>query len=97
MFRTTWVFDVVHQNLSAFLIMYGPEGDWVRLFRDHPGYFETLLLRDVATPSRFATIDVWETPKHYQDFLERADGDYKALGERGKQLVSHMAHAGASQ
>ena len=38
---------------------YGPDGDWVRLFRRGEGYGETVLLRDLAAPGRYVVTDTW--------------------------------------
>ncbi len=96
MFRTTWIFDVDPSEQAAFEAMYGPKGDWVRLFERYEGFKETVLLREAEGGSRYATIDVWTSAEAYQNFLDRAAEEYKALGERGKTLVTGMVHAGQS-
>ncbi len=44
---------------GAFEELYGPEGEWVRLFRRSPAYRGTELLEDLDSPNRFVTIDRW--------------------------------------
>jgi heme-degrading monooxygenase HmoA len=80
---------------AQFEFEYGPEGAWVTLFREAPGYLGTLLLHDKADPLRYITVDRWESEaahdlfrsKNLQRYLEtdrRCQGytmSERALGE----------------
>ena len=63
-----WEFIVEPEHVEEFERHYGPEGSWVELFRQAPGYVETLLLRDSMDPRRFITIDRWESAEAYRTF-----------------------------
>ena len=51
MFEIVWEYEVRPEKVEAFEALYGPEGDWARLFRRADGYVETRLFRDTARPS----------------------------------------------
>jgi len=70
MTRYTYVWEyIVHPTrVPEFRRIYGPKGEWVRLFRKAPGYVRTELLRDRANPCRFMTIDHWESLGAWEKF-----------------------------
>ena len=74
-----WEFLVAPDRIEEFKHHYGPDGTWVTLFRQSPGYIETLLLQDRANPRRFITIDRWESLDAYQSFRSRFSREYAAL------------------
>lgn len=67
-FTYIWEFIVAAGHVQEFERMYGPEGEWVDLFRLHPGYIGTELLRDWGNPRRFVTIDRWQSRKACEEF-----------------------------
>lgn len=66
---------------------YGPEGDWVRLFRRAEGYGQTVLLRDLATAGRYLVTDTWQDGPSYRAFKERYVEAYAALDARCAELT----------
>ena len=66
----------------AFEAAYGPEGDWVKLFRRAPGFSRTELLKDVDTVGRYLTIDYWRSREDFWKFREAFRGEYLALDKR---------------
>ncbi len=54
-------------------------GSWVRLFRQAPGYLETLLLRDSSDRGRFVTVDRWESEAAYREFRREFGQQYAEL------------------
>lgn len=81
MIQVVWQFIVKERTVDRFLQAYGPDGAWSRLFREHPGFLGTTLLRDVANPRRFLTIDAWETPSHRDRMLSLARDEYSSLDD----------------
>ena len=55
MIAIVWRYAAAPGAEARFAEIYGPEGDWARLFRRAPGYVRTELLRDAE--GGFATID----------------------------------------
>jgi len=79
MYVYVWEFIVPHEHAAAFERAYGPDGDWVQLFRRAPGYVRTDLLRDFARPGRYLTIDTWESRGHWEEFRARFAAEFEAL------------------
>src|SRR5215831_8970970 len=52
-----WEFIVEPQHVDEFKREYGPQGSWVKLSRQAPGYLQTLLLRNSTDSCRFVLID----------------------------------------
>ena len=77
-----WEYTVRPGAEAEFLAHYAADGTWTRLFRRAPGFLETELLRDRRDPSRFATIDRWESESAYRAFRERFAGEYETLDAR---------------
>lgn len=63
-----WEFHVRPERQAEFERHYGPEGSWVALFRQAPGYLETLLLQDRSNPLRYVTVDRWQSIEAYRAF-----------------------------
>jgi len=82
-----WEFEVRPERAAEFEHHYGPDGSWVRLFRTAPGYVDTVLLRDRIHPSRFVTIDRWESERACQDFRAAQDAAFASLDARCAALT----------
>jgi len=61
-----WEYRVKPECVNEFKKFYGPDGDWVQLFRKADGYVKTDLHQDFSDKCRFITVDFWET-KQYRD------------------------------
>jgi heme-degrading monooxygenase HmoA len=81
MFLALWEFDVKQGCEERFESVYGPDGDWARLFRSDPGYQRTLLLRDAFRDRIYLTCDFWESRKAYEAFRKNNLEAYLALDE----------------
>ena len=77
-----WDYRVRPGLQAAFRRIYGPDGDWARLFRRAPGFVRTELCHDSAHPDHFLAIDYWESQAAWQAFHSRYAADYDALDER---------------
>jgi heme-degrading monooxygenase HmoA len=82
-----WAFDVKPEQVKAFERVYGPEGDWVRLFRRAPGYVGTEMRRETERMTRYLTIDRWESRAAYAQFKETLRHEYQALDARCAMLT----------
>jgi heme-degrading monooxygenase HmoA len=74
-----WEFQVHPARQAEFERHYGPDGAWVTLFRQAPGYIETLLLRDRTQGLRYVTIDRWESIETYRAFRSKYSLQYAEL------------------
>ena len=79
MFLVLWGFDVKPGREKEFESVYGPEGDWARLFRRDPAYQRTLLMRDPFRDCRYLTCDFWETREAHDAFKRVNSKEYSAL------------------
>ena len=71
-----WEYQVQPGRESDFETAYGPEGPWVKLFRQSDGYQGTELLSGSV---RYATIDRWESAAHYSGFLDSHVAEYRRI------------------
>ena len=93
MYVTVWKFIVKPGKEADFERHYGPDGSWVALFRNAPGYVRTELYRGEGT--EYLTVDYWETVETYLEFkaargeeYARLDEELSALTEREESVVS---------
>jgi heme-degrading monooxygenase HmoA len=87
MYVIVWEFTIRAEYAGEFQAVYGPQGEWARLFAKAEGYRETQLLRDTTNPSRYVTLDFWASREAYERFRSAHDRDYKALDERCERLT----------
>jgi heme-degrading monooxygenase HmoA len=90
MFVVIWEYEVRADCEAAFTALYGNEGEWVALFREHPGFLGTELLRearDAGAAPRFVTIDRWISQATYDAFLTAAQSRYAHIDGRGDALT----------
>ena len=90
-----WEYRVRLDSLSEFEKAYGPEGSWVGLFRQHPGYVRTELHRDVQSLGRYMTIDYWESKDACDAFRQRFAAEFEALDEQCERLTDDEIYLGA--
>ena len=94
LFTYVWEFEVPASAEAEFQRHYGPNGTWEVLFRNDPGYIETLLLQDSSRPGRYLTIDRWQSAGAYRAFRERFAEEYEALDRRCQALTVREKNLG---
>ena len=67
---------------------YGPEGEWVQLFRRDARYRGTRLLRDVGRERVYVTVDEWESRAAYDEFRQKWAKEYAQIDEKCGMLTS---------
>jgi len=81
-----WEYDVHPGQQDVFEQLYGANGEWAGLFREHEGFVSTELLRaDQAL--RYLSIDRWESETAYDAFLTSASERYAEIDARGDALT----------
>lgn len=93
-FVYVWEYRVRPEWRDEFAAAYGPEGDWVTLFRRHEGYLGTDLLRDRNDPLRYLTIDRWRSKADHEAFRRAAAAELAALDRAGEAWTSEERHLG---
>jgi hypothetical protein len=94
MFVALWEYEVKPGCEERFEKAYGPEGDWVRLFRNDANYRETRLLRDALCPAVYATLDFWNSRGAYEQFMAGHKAEYQALEAAGQELTNSERRLG---
>ncbi len=93
-FAYLWEFAVRASRQNEFERHYGPDGSWVRLFRQSPDYIGTELLKDRANPLRYVTIDHWASVEAFREFRKRFAGEFEALDRQCEQLTTRETPLG---
>lgn len=89
-----WEYRVRLDRIREFEAVYGPKGEWVRLFRRAPGYLETELFRDHDLPGRYLTVDHWKSREAYDTFRRRFSSEFDAVDERCERLTETETRLG---
>jgi heme-degrading monooxygenase HmoA len=77
-----WSYDVKPEQAKAFERAYGPDGEWVQLFRRAPGYVGTEMRRETDRTPRYFTVDRWISREDYHRFKENFRSEYQMLDAR---------------
>jgi quinol monooxygenase YgiN len=96
-FVVVWEFRVKSGKRREFERVHGPDGDWAKLFRRGEGYIRTDLIRDLKTPGRYLTLDLWTSREAYARFQKENRDEYRAIDERCASLTENEAKVGESQ
>jgi heme-degrading monooxygenase HmoA len=94
MFVYIWTFDVRPGCEDDFVRTYGADGEWCGLFRRHPGYLRTELLRDVNAPLRWCTIDYWRSRTDRDEFRAQHAAAFEELDARCESMTVSETHVG---
>jgi len=95
MFVALWEFEVKPGHEERFQRVYGPDGDWVRLFGSDADYQGTRLLRDTSRDGIYLTLDFWRSRDAYERFLATAGDSYEALDAACEGLTLNEWHLGS--
>ena len=82
-----WVFHVKPANEDAFRRIYGPGGNWTRLFAKDPNYIGTELPRRATNTRCYLTVDRWASRAAYHNFKKRHRKEFVALDARCEALT----------
>ena len=83
-----WRFRPLPNRVAAFEEVYGPEGDWARLFRTADGFLGTTLLKDQVEPAEYLTLDRWVSSPAYEAFRRARDQEFVALDRQCEKLTA---------
>ena len=86
-FVVVWEFHVKAGKSDEFERIYGPDGEWAEFFHRGEGYRRTELIRDLETPRRYLTIDVWASRQAYLRFKKEKHAEYHAIDEKCASLT----------
>jgi heme-degrading monooxygenase HmoA len=93
-YLTIWEFRVRAGCENEFESVYGPRGDWVRLFSKVQGFIRTELNHDLNDRHRYLTLDYWSSKEAYETFRERHQAEYRTLDQRCERLTERETAVG---
>jgi len=93
-FAYLWIFQVKPGREAEFEKLYGPNGGWAQFFRGSPQYLRTELLRDLAKPGRYCTIDYWTDEASHKEFCQQQAKQFKRLDAAGEKLTESETAVG---
>ena len=79
MFAYIWEYSVKENCFDEFCSIYGPEDDWVRLYRKSEYFVRTEFFRDANTPDRYVTTDYWKSKEHRDRFRLDFKDEFQSL------------------
>jgi hypothetical protein len=82
-----WIFHVRPAKDRTFRRIYGPGGDWARLFAKDANYISTDLLRHAKRKTCYVTVDCWASRAAYHNFKMRNRIEFVALDARCESLT----------
>lgn len=94
MYVYIWEYLVRPETVDSFREAYGPDGEWVALFRRAAGYVRTELYRDLDDPHRYITVDSWESRQAYERFRQSFAGEFEDLDARCEALTLQEVRLG---
>ncbi len=89
-----WEFRVRPGFTPQYEQIYGPDGEWNRLFRRGKGYIRTELLRDPTIPGRYLTIDVWRSRGDYDNFHQQHAEEYRRIDRQCEEITERESALG---
>jgi heme-degrading monooxygenase HmoA len=90
-----WEFKIRPEVEAEFVEKYGSIGVWARFFRSSEGYIRTELVKDVAAPQRFLTLDYWQSEEAFNDFRKQNLAEYERLDKESAGLTQQETRLGA--
>jgi hypothetical protein len=82
-----WEFVVSPGREARFERVYGPSGDWVRLFQQDPNHLRTELIRVPGTSRRYLTLDFWKSQSAYDRFRQKHLAEYRAIDRKCGEMT----------
>ena len=89
-----WEFQVRAGMEKRFERVYGPDGDWARLFKQDESYIGTELIQDLKAGRTFATLDFWTSQKAYEAFRNHHIAQYQALDRKCEEMTESEREIG---
>ena len=79
-----WRFRPLEGMSAEFEAVYGPNGDWARLFHRAQGFLGTTLLEG----ENYLTIDRWSARAAYDRFMQQYRAEFEALDRRCEAMTA---------
>lgn len=90
-----WEFMAKPEARLEFENLYGPDGEWVQLFRRSKAFLGTEFLHDVSAANRYVTLDYFVSQAGFDRFLRDFRQEYEALDRRSDCVRAYEREIGA--
>ncbi len=94
MIQIVWEFHVPADKREEFERHYAANGTWAEFFQRDAAFKGTQLLRDMADPKRYFTIDSWEDEDAYGAFRAQHYQEYNTLDQQMEALTQSEKRIG---
>ncbi len=95
MYNILWEFQIKLESRSEFEQHYGRNGTWSQVFARGKGYKGTHLFQDVSNPSRYVTLDQWESAEDFEAFEKQHKEEYSAIDKICEKLTDKEVRLGS--
>lgn len=86
-FIIVWRYSVASDRDDGFRRVYGPRGEWSRLFAPASGYLGTELVV-CHEPGSYITVDRWRNEADFDRFMAAMSTEYQKLDKRLATLTA---------
>ncbi len=93
-FQSIWEYEVKDEFRADFIEAYNSNGLWVNLFWECEGYIKTELRQDTDQPSRFITIDYWQSHSAFSAMKQMISDEYNKLDKQCEAYTLSENHIG---
>src|SRR5689334_20543875 len=90
-----WEFTARPEARAEFETFYGPDGEWVQLFRRSRSFLRTEFFRDRQAENHYVTLDYFVSEAGCADFLREFRQEYDALDRRCEAVRASQNEIGA--
>ena len=94
MIQIVWEFMVHGDKIAEFEKFYSATGSWAVFFGGSSGFLGTMLLRDTEIPSRYVTVDRWDSAASHQLMRERFAKEYETMDRKCEALTESERQIG---
>ena len=89
-----WEFHIRKEFRAEFERIYGPDGEWVALFKCSKGYIGTQLHHDINNSERYFTVDLWESKDEYDAFRRERAPEFDLLDKKCNLMTDEEVFIG---
>ena len=97
MYVIAWEFHLHPGAEPEFERLYGPGGEWARLFARSEGFLGLELLRENSDRARYLVLDRWSSKAAFETFRDHFLTEYEALDRRSEPLFEREEPVGSFQ
>jgi len=90
-----WKFKPPEGREAEFVLAYSSSGDWAQLFRNAPGFQDTILLEPSEMGGWWLTIDRWDARENFDAFTQVFGDQYRALDVQLEGVAGEEQFVGA--